>query len=80
MAGDVCGPDERVDLDTALRMHTINGAHASFEEELKGSIEPGKLADLAIVDADLRKVPATELRDLPVSMTWVGGRLVAEAP
>ena len=80
MAGDVCGPDERVDLDTALRMHTINGAYASFEEELKGSIEPGKLADLAIVDADLRKVPATELRDLPVSMTWVGGRLVSEAP
>jgi predicted amidohydrolase YtcJ len=37
MAGDVCGPDERIDLTTAIRMHTINGAFASFEERFKGS-------------------------------------------
>ena len=76
--GDICGPNERVDLTTALRMHTINGAYASFEEHLKGSIEAGKLADLAVLSADLRTVPVKELRDLPVSMTVVGGEVVWE--
>ena len=77
--GDVCGPNERVDLTTAIRMHTINGAYASFEEKIKGSIEAGKLADLAVASADLRAVPVTELRDLPIAMTLVGGRLAYEA-
>ena len=79
MDGDVCGPDERVDLQTAIRMHTINGAYASFEEGVKGSIEPGKLADLALLDVDLRELPANELRDVPVAMTFVEGRAVYEA-
>jgi predicted amidohydrolase YtcJ len=76
--GDVCGPDERVDLDTALRMHTVNGAYASFEEGLKGSIEVGKLADLVVVSEDLRRVPVKRLRDVPIDMTFVGGELVYE--
>ena len=42
MAGDVCGRDERVDLTTTIRMHTIHGAFASFEEGFKGRIEVGK--------------------------------------
>ncbi|MPZ99988.1 MAG: amidohydrolase family protein [Dehalococcoidia bacterium] len=79
MSADVCGPDERVDLDTALRMHTINGAYASFEEREKGSIEAGKLADLALLAEDIRRVPVTELRDLPVAMTFVEGRAVYES-
>jgi predicted amidohydrolase YtcJ len=76
--GDICGPDERVDLDTAIRMHTYNGAYASFEESQKGSIEPGKLADLAVLSADIRQVPVGELRDLPIAMTVVGGEIVYE--
>jgi hypothetical protein len=79
MDGDVCGPDERVDLDTAIRMHTINGAYASFTEGIKGSIEPGKLADLVLLDVDLHSVPADEVRDVPVAMTFVDGRAVYEA-
>ena len=78
MDGDVCGPDERVDLETALRMHTINGAYASFEDHLKGSIEVGKLADFAVLSADVRTVPVKELRDLPIAMTVVGGEVVYE--
>ena len=79
MDGDVCGPDERVDLTTAIRMHTINGAYASFDEDNKGSVEVGKLADLTLVSADLRTVPVTELRDVPIEMTIVGGNVAYEA-
>jgi hypothetical protein len=76
--GDVCGPAERVDLETALRMHTINGAYASFDEGVKGSIEVGKFADLCVLSEDIRRVPVRELRDLPVAMTVVAGKVVYE--
>jgi predicted amidohydrolase YtcJ len=79
MDGQVCGPDERVDLTAAIRMHTINGAFASFEEDLKGSLEPGKLADLVVLGDDLTRVPAREIRQLPVVMTVSGGRVVYDA-
>jgi hypothetical protein len=79
MSGDVCGPDERVDLDTAIRMHTINGAYAEFAEDRKGSIEVGKYADLTLLSEDIRAVAVTELRDLPVAMTLVEGEVVYEA-
>ncbi len=79
MDGDVCGPDERVDLTTAIRMHTINGAYASFEEGIKGSIEPGKLADLVLLAEDIARVPAEKIRDIGVAMTVVGGRVAYEA-
>ncbi len=75
-AGDVCGPDERVDLTTAIRMQTINAAYASFDEAKKGSLEPGKLADLVVLSEDIARVPVTELRDLPVDMTLVDGQVV----
>lgn len=76
--GDVCGPDNRVELTTAIRMHTYNGAYASFEENEKGSIEPGKLADLALISTDLRKAPTEGMRDIPIDMTIVGGEVVYE--
>ena len=77
--GQVCGPDERVDLTTAIRMHTIHGAFASFEERIKGSLEPGKLADLVVLGEDLTRVPARQIRQIPVAMTVSGGRVVYEA-
>jgi predicted amidohydrolase YtcJ len=78
MAGDVCGPDERVDLTTAIRMHTIHGAFASFEEGFKGSLEVGKAADLIVLAEDLSRVPVERLRDVGVAMTVVGGEVVVE--
>lgn len=78
MDGQVCGPDERVDLTAAVRMHTIHGARASFEEALKGSLEPGKLADLVLLGDDLTRVPAREIRHVPVVMTVVGGDVAHE--
>ena len=60
-------------------MGTINGAHASFEERLKGSIEAGKLADLVVLGRDpLREDPSALIR-IPVERTMVGGRWVFEA-
>jgi hypothetical protein len=78
MAGDICGPDECVDLTTAIRMHTINGAFASFEEGFKGSLEVGKTADLVLLAEDLSRVPVERLHDLGVVMTVVGGEVVYE--
>ena len=60
-------------------MHTINGAHAEFAEDRKGSIEVGKYADLALLSEDIRQVEVTELRDLPIAMTIVEGEVVYEA-
>jgi predicted amidohydrolase YtcJ len=77
--GDVCGIDHAVDLDTAIRMHTINGAYASFEEHLKGSLEPGKLADMALLGQDIRDVDPQAVRDIRVERTYVGGELVYRA-
>src|SRR5690606_38970675 len=76
--GDVCGAEERVDLDTAIRMHTINGAYAEFADDRKGSIEVGKFADLVVLSEDIRRVPVTELRDLPVALTMVCGDVAYE--
>jgi hypothetical protein len=80
MDGDVCGIEHAVDLDTAIRMHTINGAYASFEEGIKGSIEPGKLADLALLAEDLRDVAPGAVRDVRVERTYVEGKVVYAAP
>jgi len=60
----------------ALRLYTINGAYASFEEEIKGSIEPGKLADMVVLDRDILTIPTDELREMKVDMTIVGGEVV----
>ena len=77
--GDVCGPNETIELRTAIRMHTINGAYASFEERAKGSIEVGKLADLCVLSEDVTRMPTHRMRDLPVAMTVLGGDVVFEA-
>jgi predicted amidohydrolase YtcJ len=67
-----------VDLTTAIRMHTIHGAFASFEERLKGSLEVGKVADLVVLAADLSRVPVERLRDVGVVLTVVDGEVVYE--
>ena len=77
--GDVCGPGERVDLRAAIRMHTLNGAYAAFDETIKGSIEVGKLADLVVLAEDVSRVPAERLRHLGVAMTVLGGEVVYSA-
>ena len=79
MAGDVCGPDERVDLPAVIRMYIIHGALASFEESFKGSLEVSKAAALVVLAGDLSRVPVEQLRHVGVAMTVVGGEVVYEA-
>lgn len=71
-------PGQRMTRMEALRSYTINNAFAAFEEDLKGSITPGKLADLVVLDRDLLTVPDAELADTQVDMTVVGGRVAFE--
>jgi hypothetical protein len=59
---------------------TIEGARLSFEEDVKGSIEPGKVADLAVLDADPTEVALDALRNVSSLMTVVGGRIVHHRP
>jgi predicted amidohydrolase YtcJ len=77
--GHVWGAEQRITLAEAVRAATLDGAHASFEEHDKGSIEPGKLADLAVLSADPFKVPADELLKIKVLRTMLGGRWVYES-
>ena len=68
--------EARIKLVEAIKCYTLNGAYASFDEKLKGSIEVGKLADIAVVDRDLTKIKAEDIRDAKVYMTLVGGKIL----
>jgi predicted amidohydrolase YtcJ len=72
-------PEEAVSPQRALAMYTANAAYASFEEDIKGSIIPGRLADMAILSADPLKAPPERLKDIRVEMTILNGRVAWEA-
>jgi len=69
-------PEERISVEEALCLYTVDAAYASFEENIKGSIEKGKLADLTVISRDPRMVKPNEIGDIEVEMTIVGGRVV----
>ncbi len=71
-------PEERISASQALAMYTINAAYASFEEDIKGSITPGKLADLVLLSDDPTKTPPAQIKDIKVEMTIIGGKVVWE--
>jgi predicted amidohydrolase YtcJ len=80
-AGEPAGgwfPEERIDAETALRAYTVHNAFAAGEEDLKGRIAPGLLADLVVLDRDPLAVPAAALREIRATHTIVGGRVVFE--
>ena len=74
--GRVWGPNQRVTVDEALTFATINGAHASYEEHIKGSITAGKLADFVMLEQDPHDVNPDEIKDIKVARTVVGGKTV----
>jgi predicted amidohydrolase YtcJ len=77
--GNVWGPKQRITVEEALRVATVNGAHASFDERIKGSIEPGKLADLTVLGRDPLKENPSTLVTIPIERTMVGGRWVYQS-
>jgi hypothetical protein len=74
-SGQDYAPAERITPEEALRCYTINGAYATFEEKIKGSIEVGKLADLVVLAEDLTQVKPDKIKDIPVMATMVGGEM-----
>jgi hypothetical protein len=72
-------PEQRIALAEAIEAYTMGSAYAEFAEKHKGSITPGKLADLVLLDADLFAIPPEKIKDAKVSMTIVGGKVVYAA-
>ena len=77
--GVVIGPEEKISRQEALRVSTVNYAYTTFEEKLKGSIEPGKLADFLILSDDILTVPEEKILSIHPLATYVGGRKVFAA-
>jgi len=72
----VWGSNQRVSIDEAMRIGTINGAYASYEEQMKGSITAGKFADFVVLGQDPHKVEPDRLKDIRIMRTVVGGKTV----
>jgi predicted amidohydrolase YtcJ len=77
--GKTWGANQRISVDEALRVNTINGAYNSHEEAIKGSITAGKLADFVVLSDDLFTVDKEKIKDIQIVRTVVGGRTVYQA-
>ena len=69
-------PEEAISVIDAIKIFTINAAYAGFEEDIKGSIEPGKLADLTVIHEDILTVESDAIKDIQVDYTIVNGEIV----
>jgi predicted amidohydrolase YtcJ len=69
-------PDQKITITEALKAYTINAAYASFEENIKGTLEPGRLADFVVLDRDITTIDPVEIWNMKVQQTWVGGKKV----
>ena len=74
--GEVWGANQKVTIDEALKINTLNGAYNSHEEQLKGSITPGKLADYVILADDIHTMDQSKIKDVQIVRTVVGGNTV----
>ncbi len=74
--GQTIAPQEAVSMMQAIRAYTLNGAYASFEENIKGSLEPGKLADLVVLSEDILTAPRAKILGIKVDLTMVDGKVV----
>jgi hypothetical protein len=78
MSDTVFGEEEKLTVMEALRGYTLYGAWLNFEEDRKGSIEAGKLADMIVLDQDILTIDPDHIMDINVEQTWLGGKLVYE--
>lgn len=75
-SGQVLGADQALSMTEAVSALTFNGAYLSFDESRKGTLEPGMLADLAVLDRDLFAVDEEEIQDIKVDLTLLDGAVV----
>jgi predicted amidohydrolase YtcJ len=73
--GKVFFPDQRMTRQEALASYTVRNAYAAFEEEIKGSLTPGKLADIVVLSKDIMTIPEAEIPGARVAYTILGGRV-----
>jgi predicted amidohydrolase YtcJ len=73
--GTIFYPDQRMSRVEALKSYTVNNAYAAFEEKVKGSLEPGKLADITVLSKDIMTIPEDEILATDVVYTIVGGKV-----
>jgi predicted amidohydrolase YtcJ len=73
-------PEQNLTREEAIRLYTINNAFLTFEEERKGSLEPGKFADFVVLDRDILTCPVEEVKDIKVEATYLGGTRVYVRP
>lgn len=76
MSGRVFGADEAITMAEAIRGYTLTGAYLNFDEDVKGSLEPGKYADMIVLSGDLLTIDPEATMDVQVEQTWLGGKLV----
>ncbi len=77
--GQTWGANQRITVDEALRVCTLNGAYNSHEEAIKGSITTGKLADFVVLADDIHTMEPSKIKDVQVVRTVVGGKVVYQA-
>jgi len=73
-------PEQKISVAEAIEAYTITNAYAAFEEDEKGSITPGKLADMIVLSADILTIAPADIRDIRVDLTILGGQIVYERP
>ena len=69
-------PEQKITVSEALRAYTWGSAYASFEEKIKGAIEPGKLADMVVLSRDILTIDPAEIADVKVLMTVFDGKVI----
>jgi len=69
-------PEEKLTMEKAIELYTLESAYASFEEERKGSIEPGKLADMVVLSQNLLEIPEDKILDTEVVYTIFDGKVI----
>jgi hypothetical protein len=72
-------PEQKLNIQEAIEAYTVGSAYAEFQENEKGSITPGKLADMVLLSDDVLKIDPVKIRDVKVIKTWVGGKLTFDS-
>jgi predicted amidohydrolase YtcJ len=78
--GNVMGGNQKISVDEAIKVWTLDGAYTTFEEKNKGSITPGKLADFVVLQKDPRTVDPDTIKDIVLEATYLGGEKIYTAP